>query len=242
MLSKRKIIEIDEDKCDGCGLCVTACHEGALKIIDGKAKVVNEVFCDGLGDCIGECPQHALTIIEREAPAFDEEAVEAHLGPAGSEDTQETEACGCPSSKPLILRKTVDEADPAGERPPSLLSTWPVQWRLIQPAYPFLKDADLILTADCVPVAMRDFHGIILRGRPVIVGCPKLDDRGAFLEKLVGIIESATPRSLTIARMEVPCCRGLTSLVDEALRRTGAKLPVREIVVSIKGDILEDSG
>lgn len=203
---------------------------------------MNEVFCDGLGDCIGECPQHALTIIEREAPAFDEEAVAAHLGPTISEGPRKTEPCGCPSSEPLVLRKTVDEADDAVRGLPSLLSTWPVQWRLIQPAYPFLKGADLVLAADCVPVAMRDFHGTILKGRPVIVGCPKLDDREAFLEKLVGIIESAAPKSLTIARMEVPCCGGLTTLVDEALRRTGTKLPVREIVVGIKGDVLEDSG
>jgi NAD-dependent dihydropyrimidine dehydrogenase PreA subunit len=236
-LPKRKIIEIDEGKCDGCGQCVTACHEGALRIVDGKAKVVNEVFCDGLGDCIGECPQDALKIVEREAPAFDEEAVRASKGAPHA-----TEPCGCPSSKPLLLRRGTEEVGAGAEQGPSLLATWPVQWRLIQPSYPFLKGADIVLAADCVPVAMRDFQGIILKGRPVVVGCPKLDDREAFLEKLVGIIETASPRSLTIARMEVPCCGGLTALVSEALKRTGADLPVREIVIGIKGDILEDSG
>ncbi len=204
--------------------------------MDGKARVVNEVFCDGLGDCIGECPQGALRIVERDAPAFDEEAVKA-----GKAAAHGTEPCGCPSSKPLLLRTDPEQGTDAS-RGPSLLATWPVQWRLIQPSYPFLRGADIVLAADCAPVAMRDFQGTMLNGRPVVIGCPKLDDREAFLEKLTGIVETAAPRSLTVVRMEVPCCGGLSALVKDALARTGRNIPVREVVIGIKGDVLEDSG
>lgn len=275
-MPKRKIIEIDEDKCTGCGQCVTACAEGALQIVDGKAKVVNEVFCDGLGACIGECPEGALRIIERDAPEFDEEAVKEHLSKSRSGTSHghstnrahaatEPEPCGCPSSNPMLVKaKTAahEETIPCGcpssnpravkpmheqavqtsfaDLPPELMN-WPLQWRLIQPAMPFFKNADILLSADCVPFAFRDFHGKFLAGKPVVIGCPKLDDQAAYLDKLTALVQQATPRSLTVVRMEVPCCSGLTRMVHEAVRRAGIEVPVREIVVGIQGEILQET-
>jgi len=251
---KRKMIEIDEDKCDGCGQCAIACAEGALAIIDGKAKVVNEVFCDGLGACIGECPQGALKIVEREAPEFDEGAVKHHLERSDPEKARalahghgqahahaEPEPCGCPSATPMTLTNSRAARSHTVDDLPPELTSWPVQWRLVSPAMPFLKGADLLLAADCVPFAFRDFHGRFLRGKTVIIGCPKLDDQAAYLEKLASVFREAGPRSLTVVRMEVPCCSGLTRMAKEALRMAGKDLPVKEVVVGIKGDVLEES-
>ncbi len=243
-MAVRKIIEIDEEKCDGCGQCVVACAEGALRIVDGKAKVVSDVFCDGLGACIGECPQGALRIVEREAPGFDEEAVKEHLGggraQAGGHSA--TEPCGCPSSNPMILRAGQGAARaqdvPRGDSLPPELTNWPVQWRLVQPLMPFFKGADLLLSADCVPYAYRDFHGRFLKGRPVITGCPKLDEQQAYLEKLTALFKEARPKSVTVVIMEVPCCQGLVRLTTEALRRSGTDIPVRKHVVTIEGKVL----
>ena len=238
----RKIIEIDEDKCTGCGACVTTCAEGALAIIDGKARVVNEVFCDGLGACIGECPEGALKIVEREAPEFDEEAVKEHLteekkAPIG------LEPCGCPSHNPMLVKAEAKHgthakhATPAQADLPPELANWPIQWKLVRPEMPFFKDADVLMAADCVPFAYRDFHGRFLADRPVIIGCPKLDDQQAYLEKLTDLIKQSGLRSITIAHMEVPCCHGLQKLVDEAVRRSGRKVPVKTWVIGIQGDI-----
>lgn len=237
-MPKRKIIEIDDAKCTGCGACVTKCAEGALKIVDGKAKVVSEVFCDGLGACIGECPEGALKIVEREAPEFDEEATKSHL--AGHHEKEEVEACGCPSHKPMILTGRAAGKVTKGhhEELPPELTNWPVQWRLVTPQMPFFKGKDVLLSADCVPFAYRDFHGRFLASKPLIIGCPKLDEQGAYLQKLTNILRDATPKSLEIVIMEVPCCHGLRRLVDEALKRSGKNVPVKTTVVSIKGDIL----
>jgi ferredoxin len=254
-MAKRKIIEIDEDKCDGCGQCAIACAEGALKIVNGKAKVVNEVFCDGLGACIGECPQGALRIVERDAPGFDEEAVKEHLAEgepkkhaAHAKAATEPEPCGCPSSNPMLVKAVGRHGSKEHRKgsvhidlPPEL-TNWPIQWRLVQPAMPFFKDADVLFAADCVPFAYRDFHGKFLTGKPVVIGCPKLDDQQAYLEKLSAIVKEAGPKSLTVIRMEVPCCSGLTRLVNEAVRRSERKVPVREVVVGIQGGILGDTG
>lgn len=250
-MAVRKIIEIDEERCDGCGQCVLACAEGALRIVDGKAKVVSDVFCDGLGACIGECPQGALRIIERDAPEFDEEAVKEHLGRQGGREARlagaETEPCGCPSSNPMLLKAFQGQPARADTGPahetglPSELANWPVQWRLVQPTMPFFKGADLLLAADCVPFALRDFHGRFLKGRPVITGCPKLDDQQAYLDKLTAVFKEATPRSVTVVIMEVPCCQGLLRLTQEAMRRSGKDIPLSTAVVGIEGEVLKEA-
>ncbi len=245
-MAMRKIIEIDEEKCDGCGQCVVACAEGALKIVNGKAKVVSEVFCDGLGACIGECPQGALRIVEREAPGFDEEAVKEHLGKGQAHTGQHmtAEPCGCPSSNPMILRagqgmpRAPAQTSAHADRLPPELTNWPVQWKLVQPSMPFFKDADVLLAADCVPFAYRDFHGRFLKGRPVITGCPKLDEQQAYLDKLTAVFKEASPRSVTVVIMEVPCCQGLMRLTMEALKRSGRDIPVKKHVVTIEGKVL----
>lgn len=244
-MAKRKIIEIDEDKCTGCGACVTKCAEGALQIVDGKAKVVSEVFCDGLGACMGECPEGALRIVEREAPGFDEVATEKHLSRMKKVDEKKPigeEPCGCPSHNPMILTASSTKSghghNEAHDELPPKLTNWPVQWKLVTPSMPFFKDKEVLLSADCVPFAFRDFHARFLAGKALIIGCPKLDEQKAYLEKLTDIFRDATPRSLDIVIMEVPCCFGLKKLVDEAVRRSGKKIPVRTTVVGIKGNIV----
>lgn len=242
-MGKRKIIEIDEDKCTGCGECVVACAEGALAIIDGKAKVVNEVFCDGLGACIGECPEGALRIVERDAPEFDEEAVKRHLAGASADEpaaaNESGHACGCPSAVPMLLRRPQKESVPAQaeEEKPSELVNWPVQWRLIQPASPFFRNADILLAADCGPFAYAGFHPEFMRGKPTVIGCPKLEEQSAFLDKLVRLFSEAKPRSVRVVMMEVPCCSGLLALAKEALRRAGSDAKVDSVVIGIDGSL-----
>jgi len=241
----RKIIEIDEDKCTGCGECVTSCAEGALLIVNGKARVVNEVFCDGLGACIGECPTGALRIIERDAPEFDEKAVEKHQRHAKKEEPVGVEPCGCPSHNPMILTASRGKEvhgkhkKHEAEDLPAELTNWPVQWRLVSPSMPFFKGKDILIAADCVPFAYRDFHGKFLTGKPVIIGCPKLDDAQGYLDKLTDIFKNGTPKSVTLVHMEVPCCHGLQRMVDEAVKRSGKNIPVRTTVVGIKGHIVK---
>jgi len=245
-MAKRKIIEIDEDKCNGCGACVTQCAEGALQIIDSKAKVVNDVFCDGLGACIGECPTDALKIVERDAPEFDEKAVEQHLRREKHQKKEPigVEPCGCPSHNPMILTATqakssrAKHGEPAEAELPPELTNWPVQWKLVTPSMPFFKGKDILIAADCVPFAYRDFHGKFLTGKPVIIGCPKLDDAQGYLDKLTDIFKNGTPKSVTLVHMEVPCCHGLQRIVDEAVKRSGKNIPVKTTVVGIKGHII----
>ncbi len=236
---RRKIIKIDEEKCTGCGQCVIACAEGALAIIDGKAKVVNDVFCDGLGACIGECPEGALEIVEREAPEFDEEAVKKHL--ASHHETADGHACGCPSATPMLLRRVQPDAPPAHatekSAKPSELVNWPVQWRLVSPSASYLKNADILLAADCAPFAYADFHREFMRGKPVIIGCPKLEEQKAFLDKLEQVFSEAKPRSVRVVMMEVPCCSGLLALAKEALRRAGTTASVEEVIIGIDGSM-----
>jgi len=245
-MAKRKIIEIDEDKCTGCGACVTKCAEGALQIVDGKAKVVNEVFCDGLGACIGECPEGALKIIEREAPEFDEEAVKRHMDDDSSEHASasgESPACGCPGHVPISLKGHANAGRPAAlhaDLPPELVN-WPIQWKLVTPSMSFFKDQEVLIAADCVPFALRDFHGKYLAGRPVIIGCPKLDDQKAYLAKLTDIVKDSGLKSIQIVHMEVPCCFGIEKIVEEAVSRSGRKIPVRIAVVGVEGQVLRDA-
>ncbi len=190
---ERQIIEIDEDLCNGCGLCIPGCHEGALKIIDGKARLVGDTLCDGLGACLGDCPQGALRVVKREAEAFREEHT---------------------------------------------LQQWPVQWNLVPVQAPFLDEADLLLCADCVPFAYADFHQKLLAGRVLLVGCPKFDNVTAYTEKLLRIFETRTIRSVTVAKMEVPCCSGIAGLTKRALAASGKVIPYAEITISVEGRVL----
>lgn len=241
MKQQRKIIQIDEEKCNGCGQCVTGCAEGALAIVDGKAKVVADSLCDGLGACIGECPQDALKIIEREADAFDEEAVEHHLK-AQAAQPPKAMACGCPSTQIQSFSPCAQANQPGRQVPvqASALSHWPVQIRLIPPNAPFLKGADLLVAADCVPVAFPAFHQEFLRGKTVMLGCPKFDDAQSYVEKFTAIFKTAGLKSITIVIMEVPCCGGLPRIVEKALQDAGSRIPFTLVVVSTRGKIIEE--
>jgi len=224
----RKIVELDEEKCNGCGECIPNCAEGALKIINGKAKLVSDVYCDGLGACLGHCPQDAIKIIEREAPEFDEAAVHQYL-------KQEEE-------KPQISCSFVSSLLPDEEPKPTqktgiTLRQWPVQLNLVPIKAPFWNNADLLLLADCVAVAQPDLHVKLLAGRSVIMGCPKFDDVQHYLEKLTEILQKNNVRSLTVATMEVPCCNGLKRIAELAIEASGKMIPSQNLVIGVKGEI-----
>ncbi|MBN8525115.1 MAG: 4Fe-4S ferredoxin [Planctomycetes bacterium] len=218
---QRDIIVIDEARCDGCGHCVTACAEGAIAVVNGKAKLVSEVYCDGLGACLGHCPQGAITVVKREAPAFDQQAVDDHLAaqrkPAFQIDAHQHHAC--PGSMQRSLAPGPRTPDPGSRT--SQLGHWPVQLGLVNPGAPFLAGADLLLTAHCVPVAMPDFHQRWVGGRGVLLACPKLDDLARHTQKLTAILAQAKPASLTVLRMEVPCCGGLAWAAKQAAEAAG---------------------
>ncbi|MFC1534971.1 ATP-binding protein [Thermodesulfobacteriota bacterium] len=241
----RKIIEIDEELCDGCGQCVPSCAEGALQIFDSKARLVADVYCDGLGACLGECPTGALTIVEREADDFDEDAVEEHLSSKAKEEITEvaTMACGCPSTQiqSFVPSESCQDANKpvVHERAVSALSHWPVQIRLVPPNAPFLKGADLLVAADCTPIAYPNFHRDFLEGKAVMVGCPKFDDAQEYIQKFADIFSMADIKSVTIAVMEVPCCQGLPIIVEKGMEIAGKKIPVEKVVISGRGDILD---
>ncbi len=237
---KRKIIEINEELCDGCGICAEACHEGAIQMVNGKAKLVSDIYCDGLGDCIGECPQGAITIIEREAEAYDEEAVQER---AKSHKTDEPLPCGCPGSNLMDLQRGApqsccaeDSYEP--EAINSRLRNWPVQIHLVPPHAPWLSGADIVLAADCVPFAYADFHRRFLETGPVLIGCPKLDDAKYYIDKITEMIKVAKPKSLTVVRMEVPCCGGMTQIARTAISNSGIEIPAKEVIIGIRGDII----
>jgi Fe-S-cluster-containing hydrogenase component 2 len=242
----RKIIEIDEEKCTGCGNCVLACAEGAIQIIDGKAKVISDKFCDGLGACIGECPEDALRIIERQAEDFDEEAVAQFLKQKAGQEAGHAASGGCPSSAMKIFPGAGGPDPCAAANKPvmqasqgsSCLGHWPVQIMLVPPGAPFLKDADLLIAADCVPVAYPDFHADFLRGRAVMIGCPKFDDPEKNIEKLAQIFKGSGIKTITAAIMEVPCCSALPVIIKRALEKAKINIPLKEVVISSAGKIL----
>ncbi|HPB31100.1 MAG TPA: 4Fe-4S binding protein [Candidatus Sumerlaeota bacterium] len=298
-MTLRKIIEIDEAKCNGCGLCVPNCPEGALQVIDGKARLVGDLLCDGLGACIGNCPEGAINVVEREAEPYDERKVmenvasqganviRAHLKhlrdhgqmdflmeamaflrekgipvPEGFPAESGNGSCnhghseqqpraahhahggasgGCPGGKIMDFRQAeTSEAEPCG-RQPSALRQWPVQMHLISPAAPYFKKSDLLLAADCTAFAVGGFHQDFLKGKSLVIACPKLDQgREVYVEKLRALVDEAQINTLTIMVMEVPCCSGLLTLAAEALSRTGRKVPVKKIVVSLRGEILSE--
>jgi NAD-dependent dihydropyrimidine dehydrogenase PreA subunit len=242
----REVVHIDEERCDGCGDCVPSCAEGAIAIVEGKARLASDALCDGLGACLGECPRGAISIEEREAEAFDEAAVAENLGrmPASRHGHGQSHApAACPGSAPRSLprRGLSIVSGPAGPAAragagPGALAHWPVQLRLVPAGAPFLAGADLLVAADCVPFAYPAFHADLLAGRAVVVGCPKLDDLPAYAEKLGAILSRADgPAQVTVARMEVPCCAGLTAAVRHAAARAGREVPVREVVVGVDG-------
>ncbi len=241
----RKIIEIDEELCNGCGECVSACAEAALEIVDGKARMLAEKYCDGLGACLGDCPQGALRVIEREADDFDEEAVEQLLKqkekeakPIPSIPTAPP-AGGCPSAGLQTFQSSspckAANAPVSTSGGASALSHWPVQIRLVPPSAPFLKNADLLVAADCTPVAYPDFHKDFLEGRAIMMGCPKFDDVEGYVNKFQEVFETADIKSITMVIMEVPCCSQMRGIIAEALKRSGKDIPVSEKVVSVRG-------
>ncbi|MHB1343470.1 MAG: ATP-binding protein [Thermoleophilia bacterium] len=276
-MATRQIIRIDESLCNGCGQCVPACAEGALEIVDGKARVVAELLCDGLGACLGECPEGALVVEVREADEFDEAAVEIRLrelgrpslAASGHDHSAHTGAAhaghghaghvrpghaaasappsvhmGCPGSLARELRQSevLDESAAAAtpsERPSeSLLQNWPVQLGLVNPHAPFLRHADLLIAADCAPTAYRLFHEDFLQGRSLVIACPKLDDAQAHLEKLALLFQTAQPRSVSVVRMEVPCCAGLVAIAQKAAQVAEIDTPIQEIVIGVGGECL----
>ena len=247
----RKIIEIDDELCDGCGNCIPSCAEGALEIVDGKAKVVADVYCDGLGACLGECPMDALKIVEREADEFDEEAVEEHLAKMKKEEPKVMPMVsgGCPSAR--LQTFAPPEAAPASgpgmqadqaagrEQAESALSHWPVQIMLVPPTAPFLKNADLLVVADCVPVTYPTFHSDFLQGKSVMMGCPKFDDAEHYIEKFAQICKLSGIKSITSVIMEVPCCSALPMIVKKGMELSGANIPMEEVVISTRGKVLQ---
>jgi len=232
MKVRRKIVEIDGQLCDGCGLCVPACAEGAIQIVGGKATLVAEKYCDGLGACLGECPKGALRVVEREAEEFDEEAVEEYL-------KVQKASHPCPSSNIEMYRvENSGQASMQAAKTSSSLTHWPVQIRLVPPTAPFLQGANLLVMADCCPVAYPEVHRDFIQGRVVLVGCPKFDDIGLYTDRFKDIFEKADVKSVLVLTMEVPCCNGLPALVRRAMDLAGKKVPMEHVVVSTRGDIL----
>jgi ferredoxin len=238
-MAKRKIVLIDEEKCNGCGLCIPNCAEGALQIVDGKAKLISDKFCDGLGACLGHCPQDAIVITEREADEFDERAVELHFHRKREPEKPKVEPLftGCPSSRTMHFKpKTASSQTIPSTAGISHLTQWPVQLKLVPVRAPYFENADLLVAADCVPFAYANFHEDFIKGRAVVVGCPKLDDIQHYREKLTEIIKSNSIRSVTIPYMEVPCCFGLVKATEDALKASGKNLPLRKVKIGIRGD------
>jgi ferredoxin len=246
MKVSRKIIEIDDELCDGCGLCIPSCAEGALEIVDGKARIIADKLCDGLGACLGECPTGALKVIERDADEFDEEAVEKHLEEMEKKAREEaaTVQCGCPSTQIQSFAPADAHRAPAVPRAiegdeESALSHWPIQIMLVPPNAPFLKDADLLVVADCVPVSYPTFHRDFLQDKAVMMGCPKFDDVGAYIQKFAEIFKTSGVKSITTVVVEVPCCSGLPMIVKKGLELSGRDIPLEEVVISTRGKIKE---
>ncbi len=231
----RKIIEIDENLCAGCGECIPACPEGALQIVNGKAKLVREDFCDGLGACLGNCPKGAIRIVEREAEAFDEEAVEETPKP------QEPALTGCPSATLRTLAAKVQRpVDEATQTPvTSALSHWPVQIRLVPPRAPFLKQAHLLVAADCTPIAYPRFHQDFMAGKVVLMGCPKFDNVQDYMARFAQIFQEADVQRVTVLVMEVPCCSGLPLVVKKGMALAGKEVPLEVVTIGIEGGVLQ---
>ncbi len=280
-MAKRGIIRIDEEKCDGCGLCIPDCPEGALKVIDGKARLISDLFCDGLGACIGSCPEGAITIEEREAEEYNERKVmenitrqgknvikahlkhlkehnqdeyfkqaveflkerniEIHLEEESLASRHTSVFSGCPGSKVMDFREKEEAAEKKNTMSKGIseLRQWPIQIMLVPPNAPYLKGASLLIAADCAPFAYADFHHELLKGKILLVGCPKLDDVEFYQEKITQILKDNNIKSITCVHMEVPCCFGLVSMVESAISASGKEIPLKEVNISIKGKRLD---
>ena len=254
-MAVRTIIRIDEEKCDGCGLCATACAEGAIAIIDGKARLVSEIYCDGLGACLGECPQGAITHGGGRGGGVRRAAVATHLATQGKAHPVPHPAtppvavvsmphpaahAGCPGSRAMSFgAASVEPASDGGSRP-SRLGQWPVQLHLLSPAAPYLAGADLLLAADCVAFSVGDFHKDWLAGKALAIACPKLDsNQEVYLDKLVAMVDGAKVNTITVMVMEVPCCRGLLQLARTAVARAQRKVPVKAVTIGLQGQVLD---
>ncbi len=254
----RKMVKIDEEKCNGCGECVPSCAEGAIQIIDGKAKLLSDNLCDGLGACLGDCPLDAISIEEREADEFDEAAVNVHLQEIGREEPPHhpaasaapTGGCpsaavksfapatggGCPSARPMNFENTPAEENVEVASRPSRLAQWPVQLHLVPPTAPFFQGADVVLAADCAPFAYADFQEDLLKGKALAIACPKLDDTSPYIDKLTAMITQSNIKSLTVVHMEVPCCNGLVMMAKQAIANSGRDIPFETVCIGIRGD------
>lgn len=244
-MALRNIVKIDEDKCIGCEKCVGACAEGAIQMIDGKAKLVSEIYCDGLGACLDCCPTDAITIEQRDAAEFDEKATEKHLqelaaNKAAFEKQQGGKpfSGGCPGMKMMNFTAEPKTDAPAAGDVSSQLGQWPVQLKLVSSMAPYFVDADLMLVADCVPFAMGDFHSKLLKDKAIAVACPKLDETGDYAQKIADIITTGNPNSITVVHMEVPCCTGLLKIAEKAIALAGSSLKTKDITISLRGEVI----
>jgi NAD-dependent dihydropyrimidine dehydrogenase PreA subunit len=255
---KRNIVQIHEELCNGCRLCVDACHEGAIEMVDGKARLVSDVYCDGLGDCLPACPTGAIEIVEREADEYSQEAVDAKLSsakpafsitppPAGFGKVAPNNGGGCPGTREMSIERSAMTAamkptvsiETANEgRQHSELTSWPVQIKLVNTRAEFLKNADLLIAADCTAFAYGNFHRDFVKGRVVLIGCPKLDDNQLYIEKLSEMFTINDFKSITVLRMEVPCCSGITQAVKSAMLQSGRIFPYSEVTIKLNGEIL----
>jgi len=232
---KRDILKIDEELCNGCGQCVPNCHEGALQVIDGKVRLVSELMCDGLGACIGHCPEGAITIETREAEPFDEKMIMKTI-------EHHYTGGGCPGSQAKVIERPVQEIGiPVAGDQPSELRQWPVQMHLLNPNAPYLRGSDLLLAADCVAFSVGNFHSAYLKGKSLAIACPKLDSGlDVYVEKLTAMIDVAKVNTISIMMMEVPCCGGLLQMVRTALAKTSRKVPVKQMIIGLAGNVLKE--
>ena len=247
---KRKIVSIDETRCNGCGLCVSACHEGAIQLVDGKAQLISDSYCDGLGDCLPACPVDAIQIVERDAAEYDEAAVAArqaaakgHAPAAAPAAPKPPLPCGCPGQMAKSITRKPDADAPATDNPAAApvaqLANWPVQIKLVNIHAPYLQNAALLIAADCTAFAYPDIHRRFMRNRVTLIGCPKLDE-GDYAEKLTALLQANEIQSVTVLRMEVPCCGGIATAVQRALQASGKMIPRQVVTISTDGAILED--
>lgn len=256
---KRRIIEIDEALCNGCELCVSACHEHAIQMVGGKARLVSDIYCDGLGDCLPNCPTGAITMIEREADEYSQDAVDQRIEALNAEPNSKGQGqhkeelpCGCPGTMskrldpkamhqgvklaPQVPKASLQSVAATPGPQTSQLSNWPVQLKLVNPAADYLKGAHLLVAADCTPFAYANFHQEFIQGRICLIGCPKLDDNQYYIEKLTEIFGKNAPASITVVRMEVPCCGGIVTAVKQAMLQSGMIVPYNEVTITLEGN------